>query len=318
VTQHDTHLPAPGDQVGQQLQSCLADPARLRFEERLDRHTTFRIGGPAQYFAIVHTEQELACLLKTIHAAGLPLYVLGNGSNLLVSDSGVRGLVIQLAGEFNTYQVAADGLVTVGGGYNLPRLATQLSKQGWAGIDFACAIPGTVGAGLVINAGAHGGELVNVVTSATVVWPDGRLEEIPADRLGLRYRGSDLQGTGAIVTRVTMRLAPGNPAELQEKMQHHLEHRRRTQPLNLPNAGSVFKNPPGDFAGRLIQSAGLKGTTRGQAQVSEKHANFVVNLGGATAADVLQLMAHVRDVVEQRFGVRLVNEVQIWGENPYF
>lgn len=301
----------------QALRATLGDPGRLLLDERLNSYTTFKIGGPADYFATVHTAQELAGLLRLGHGAGLRVYILGNGSNLLVSDSGVRGLVIQLAGEFETF--TRDGqVVRAGGGHNLPKLAVQVAKQGLTGLEFAVGIPGTVGAGLVINAGAHGGELIQVVTSATVVWPDGRLEELPAAQLGLRYRGSDLQGTGVVVTSVTLQLADGDPQAIAAKVNHNLEYRRRTQPLLQPNAGSIFKNPPGNFAGGLIEAAGLKGTTVGKAQVSEKHANFIVSLGGATAADVLQLMALVRAKVEQEFGVRLVNEVQIWGENPYF
>jgi UDP-N-acetylmuramate dehydrogenase len=175
-----------------------------------------------------------------------------------------------------------------------------------------------VGAGLVINAGAHGGELKDVVTEVTVVWPDGRKEVLPAERLGLRYRASDLQDTGAIVTEVVMQLHEGVSETLMAHMKEFLEHRRKTQPLTQPNAGSIFKNPPGDYAGRLIEQAGLKGLTVGGAQVSEKHANFIVNLGNATAKDVLLLMSQVRAEVEARFGIRLQPEVRIWGENPYF
>lgn len=303
--------------IAAKLRTIICDPGRIRPDEPLNTYTTFRIGGPADWLIEVTSDEELAGLLQLAQAERLPVHVLGNGSNLLVSDSGVRGFVIILAGEFNRYELTAHTL-RAGGGYNLPKLANKIAKLGLGGLEFACAIPGTVGAGLVINAGAHGGELKDVVTETTVVWLDGRKEVLPADRIGLRYRSSDLQGAGAIVTEVVMELRPAVQEELMAHMKAHLERRRQTQPLNLPNAGSVFMNPPGDYAGRLIEQAGLKGLTVGGAQVSEKHANFVVNLGNATAKDVLLLMDRVRAEVDARFGVRLQPEVKIWGDNPYF
>lgn len=303
--------------IADQLRTIIRDPGRICPDEPLKSYTTFRLGGPADWLIEVNDWSELSGVLQLAKAEGLPVHVLGNGSNLLVSDAGVRGFVILLTGEFNRYELEGQTL-RAGGGYNLPRLANQIAKLGLGGIEFACAIPGTVGAGLVINAGAHGGELKDVVTEVTLVWPDGRKEVQIADQIGLRYRSSDLQGTGAIVTEVVMELRPAVQEELMAHMKAHLERRRQTQPLMQPNAGSVFMNPPGDFAGRLIEQAGLKGLTEGGAQVSEKHANFIVNLGNATAKDVLLLMDRVRAEVDARFGVRLQPEVKIWGENPYF
>ncbi|MEW8978682.1 MAG: UDP-N-acetylmuramate dehydrogenase [Symbiobacterium sp.] len=303
--------------IDARLRSIIRDPGRIRRDEPLKRHTTFRIGGPADYLVQVANRQELSGLLRLAGEEGLPVYILGNGSNLLVSDEGVRGLVLSLTGEFG--RLAVEGsTVRVGGGYNLPKLAYEVQKRGLGGIEFACAIPGTVGAGLVINAGAHGGDLSQVVTEATVVWGDGREQRLTRDEIGFGYRSTRLQGTSAIVVEVVMALHPADPAELQGAMRQHLERRRATQPLGHPNAGSIFKNPPGDYAGRLIELAGLKGARVGDAQVSEKHANFIVNLGQATAKDVLMLMDRVRSTVEQRFGVRLEAEVKIWGHNPYF
>ncbi|HLO04138.1 MAG TPA: UDP-N-acetylmuramate dehydrogenase [Symbiobacteriaceae bacterium] len=303
--------------IAAKLRTIISDPGRIRPDEPLHSYTTFRIGGPADWLVEVTSGEELAGLLQLAKEESLPVHVLGNGSNLLVSDTGVRGFVIILAGEFNRYELTGQTL-RAGGGYNLPKLANRIAKLGLGGLEFACAIPGTVGAGLVINAGAHGGELKDVVSETTVVWLDGRKEVLPVDRIGLRYRSSDLQGAGAIVTEVVMQLRTAVQEELMAHMKAHLERRRQTQPLNLPNAGSVFMNPPGDFAGRLIEQAGLKGLTVGGAQVSEKHANFVVNLGNATAKDVLLLMDRVRAEVDARFGVRLQPEVKIWGDNPYF
>jgi UDP-N-acetylmuramate dehydrogenase len=301
----------------QEMRSIIRDPGRIHPDEPLKRHTTFRIGGPADFLIEVADRTELAALFTLAQRDHLPVHVLGKGSNLLVADEGVRGFVLVLTGEFSRYQVEGTK-VRAGGGYNLPKLATQVAKMGLGGIEFACAIPGTVGAGLVINAGAHGGDLSQVVTSTTVVWPDGTEQVLRPEEIGFSYRSSRLQGRGAVVVEVAMDLHVGVHEETQRLMQHHLHRRRATQPLNLPNAGSIFMNPMGDYAGRLIEQAGLKGLTEGAAQVSEKHANFIVNLGDAKAKDVLILMDRIRSAVQTHCGVRLEPEVKIWGENPFF
>ncbi len=301
----------------EELRSIIREPGRIHPNHPLKRYTTFRIGGPADFLLEVADRRELSGVLKLAQREGLRVYVLGRGSNLLVSDDGVRGFVLLLKGEFDRFEVEGTQ-VRVGGGYDLPKLATKVAKMGLGGLEFACAIPGTVGAGLVINAGAHGGDMSQVVESATLTWPDGREEKLTPEEIGFGYRTSRLQGAEAIVVEVVMQLRRGVHEEVLAQMKHHLERRRATQPLNLPNAGSIFKNPPGDYAGRLIEQAGLKGLREGDAQVSEKHANFIVNLGNATARDVLILMDRVRQTVQDRFGVRLEAEVRIWGHNPYF
>jgi UDP-N-acetylmuramate dehydrogenase len=301
----------------QELRSIIRDPGRIRPGEPMSRHTTFRIGGPADFLIEVADRRELSGVLVLAQQQSQPVYLLGRGSNLLVSDDGIRGFVLLLGGEFDQFSVDATQ-VRAGGGYDLPKLAAKVGKLGLGGIEFACAIPGTVGAGLMINAGAHGGDMSQVVTAATVMWPDGQEQRLLPEEIGFGYRTSKLQNTSAIVVEVAMDLHPDDQAQIQERMQHHLERRRATQPLNLPNAGSVFKNPPGDYAGRLIQEAGLKGLTEGGAQISERHANFIVNLGNGSARDVLTLMDRVRATVQERFGVRLEPEVRIWGHNPYF
>jgi UDP-N-acetylmuramate dehydrogenase len=303
--------------ISDQLRSIIREPGRIQPDALLKRHTTFKIGGPADFLVEVVDRQELSQLLALAHRENQPVHFLGRGSNLLVSDTGVRGFVVTLGGEFDSFTV--DGArVVAGGGYDLPKLAVKVAKLGLGGIEFACAIPGTVGAGLVINAGAHGGDLKQVVSSVAVIWPDGREQTLTADEIGLGYRSSKLSGSPALVVAVTMDLHPADSTEMHGYMQHHLERRRTTQPLNQPNAGSVFMNPPGDFAGRLIQEAGLKGLREGDAQISEKHANFIVNLGNATAKDVLILLDRVRTIVQEQFGVRLEPEVKIWGENLWF
>ncbi len=297
------------------LRNILRDQGRLRCEEPLARHTTFRIGGPAEYLVEVASRDELAGVLQLVQAGNLPLYILGNGSNLLVSDAGVRGVVLVLGGELARREITGT-TVTAGSGYSLPRLALEVSRLGLGGLAFACAIPGTVGGGLLINAGAHGGEMKDVVAAATVMWPDGRLQPLTPAELGLRYRGSSLQATGAIIVDVVFALSPADPADLESRIRHLLERRRDSQPLQFPNAGSIFKNPPGDSAGRLIEQAGCKGWQEGDAQVSPKHANFIVNLGRATARDVISLAFRVQERVQALFGVRLEPEVRIWGDHP--
>jgi UDP-N-acetylmuramate dehydrogenase len=303
--------------LADELRTIIRDPGRIHPGEPLKRHTTFRIGGPADFLVEVADRHELSGVLALAHREQQPIYMLGRGSNLLVADSGIRGFVLVLSGEFDRYQVTGTEL-RVGGGYDLPKVATKVAKLGLGGLEFACAIPGTVGAGLVINAGAHGGEMSQVVRSATVIWPDGREEVLTPDQIGFGYRTSGLQGSRAIVVEVVADLYHEDQERLKSHMQHHLKRRRATQPLSQPNAGSVFMNPPGDYAGRLIEQAGGKGMTEGGAQISEKHANFIVNLGDATAKDVLILLDRVRKLVHDRFGVRLEPEVKIWGENPYF
>lgn len=301
--------------VAERIRKLLRNPDRLREGEPLRRHTTFRIGGPAEFFVTVEDPAELSALLSVVREASLPLRVLGNGSNLLVADEGVPGVVAVLGGSLAGRRIEGDR-VMAGGGYSLPRLAMECARRGLGGLEFACAIPGTVGAGLVINAGAHGGELRRVVAAARVMWPDGREEVLQAEALGLGYRTSALLDTGAIVTGVELRLAPAHPDALMERVRRYLEHRRATQPAGVPSAGSIFKNPPGDHAGRLIEAAGCKGWRQGDAQVSPTHANFIVNLGHATAQDVLALARRVRDQVQDRFGVRLEPEIRLWGLGP--
>jgi UDP-N-acetylmuramate dehydrogenase len=303
--------------VEEALRSIIRDSGRIKPNEPMKKHTTYRIGGPADYLVEVADRTELREVMALAAGELLPVYILGNGSNLLVSDDGVRGFVLVLRGEFDTYRIEGTRVIA-GGGCDLPRLAVAIARAGLGGLEFACGVPGTAGAGLVINAGAHGGDMSRVVHSATVVWSDGREETLPAGEVGFGYRSSRLQGSSAVVVEVTMDLEPVEPDQAMEKIQRYLERRRNTQPLLLPNAGSVFTNPPGNYAARLIEQAGLKGMREGGAQVSEKHANFIVNNGDATAKDVLILMDRIRTVVQERFGVRLEPEVKIWGKNPYF
>lgn len=303
--------------------SPLADELRrivrneVRVREPMARHTSFRIGGPAELFVTVASAEELAELLRLARKKGVPIFFLGNGTNLLVSDEGVPGLVITLGDEFKGI-IAAGTEVRVGAAENLARLAHRVAEMGLSGLEFASTIPGTVGGALVMNAGAYGGSMDQVVREVRVMSSEGVSEVWPEAEIGFGYRASRLQGSGAIVIGASLTLSPGQPEEIKKLMADFQQRRRVSQPLNWPNAGSIFKNPPGLFAGRLIDEAGCKGLREGGAQVSPLHANFIVNLGTATAKDVLTLMARVRETVFSRHGIVLEPEIKIWGPNEYF
>lgn len=294
-----------------ELRTLLGD--RARQNEPMFRHTTFRIGGPADLFAIVDTVEELQGVWRFCRTNGLPAKVLGGGANLLVLDHGVRGCVIKLGRTFR--QTRWEGSAAVCGAADFPvRIAKRAAERGLAGMEWGAGIPGTLGGAVVMNAGTNLGSLQDVLVEVTLLTPEGEVETIPAERLGLGYRRSNLQGRDdVVVLTARIQLRPGDPAEIRRRMEEHLAYRNARQPIHLPNAGSIFKNPPGDFAGRLIEAVGLKGARVGDAQFSELHANFIVNLGHATAADVLELIARAKERVAERFGIALEEEVRIWG-----
>jgi UDP-N-acetylmuramate dehydrogenase len=283
----------------------------LAVEERLAAHTTWRIGGPAELLAQPADLGDLALAVTWAAAEGVPWRVLGNGSNLLVRDEGVRGLVIRVRKLLD--EVAWDGPgVSVGAGALLPAVANQAAARGLAGLEFGAGIPGTVGGAIVMNAGWHEFEIGNCVRSVRFLEPDGALVRYPRERCGFRYRGSAFRGRPGVVVGAELELVPGDPREIQSRLEHYASSRKENQPTELPSCGSVFLKLEGDFAGRLIEAAGLKGLRVGDVQVSPKHANFFVNLGRATAADALRLVEHVEREVESRFGVQLVREFELW------
>lgn len=290
--------------------------AGLRGEARwrapLSEHTTLGVGGPADLLAIPADLEDLRGLAGRARAAGLPLFVLG-GSNLLVQDGGLRGIVVKLA-RLDRIE-AIDALrLEAEAGVPLPRLARWAAERGLGGLEFAVGIPGTLGGGVVMNAGTPDGEVGNFVEAVRVLTPDGALVEAARPEIGFSYRASRLPA--GIVVAARLALEQGRWDEIRKRLQDHSRRRRATQPLNLPNAGSVFKNPPGDFAARLIEAAGLKGARIGDAQISERHANFIVNRGAATARDALALIARARATVERTAGVRLELELKVVGEAP--
>jgi UDP-N-acetylmuramate dehydrogenase len=296
-------------------------PAQKHYHAPLARYTTFRIGGPADALVRVENLEVLREMQTLAGQHNIPLFILGGGSNLLIRDGGMRGIVITLRGDFRTYRVQPHDpsavplqmQVHAGVGYSLSRLALQLARQGWSGMEFAYGIPGTLGGAMVMNAGTHLGELSQVLVVARMLLRDGQVCELPASALGLRYRGSAYPDK-AILLQAVLCLQRGERQAIEATMYAAYQRRQQTQPLWLPNAGSIFKNPPGIAAARLIDELGLKGTRLGGAMISPVHANFLVNVDHATAADVEALIALIQERVQHAYGLTLEPEVRVVGE----
>jgi UDP-N-acetylmuramate dehydrogenase len=298
--------------------NALEQELRARFRSRLRANhpmaelTSFRIGGPADLFLIVEEESELGFGLSAAHRHGVPCFCLGSGTNLLVSDRGIRGLAIKLGDGFARIEI--DGLeVRAGAAAQFGTLAESTVDQGLAGLEFGEGIPGSVGGGLVMNAGAFGGEMASVVQAVHGVNEIGEAAVLSPDEIGFAYRRTSLPPR-FIITRVDFRLTHGDRVALQARVAEIRAKRARRQPRGVPNAGSVFKNPPGAFAGKLLEEAGLRGERRGGAAFSDQHANFIVNLGGARASEVRALMELARERVRSGAGVSLEPEVRLVGE----
>ena len=281
--------------------------------EPMARHTTFRVGGPADVLFMPEGADQLIAALEASRSAGVPAYVIGNGSNLIVRDGGVRGLVIAI-GEGMSEIARCGDTVEAQAGAALARVAAFAQSEGLAGLEFASGIPGTLGGGCAMNAGAYGGQLSDVLIDARVL-TGGAVRTLSREDMQMGYRTSLPLRTGGIVLSARFALTPDAPEAIAARMRELNARRRDKQPLNLPSAGSTFKRPEGHFAGALIEQAGLKGLSVGGAQVSQKHAGFIVNTGGATASDVLALIAEVQDAVQARSGIRLETEVRVLGED---
>ena len=286
---------------------------RLLRDELMSRHTTFRVGGPADVFVMPGTFEEVKGTVNLCRDYKLPYYIVGNGSNLLVSDRGYRGVIIQIGKELGGIRVEGEA-VTVQAGALLSVTANHVREEELTGFEFASGIPGTLGGACVMNAGAYGGEMGDILTEITALTPEGEVIRIARAQMELGYRTSIIARKGYVVLEANMRLKKGDRQEIRAKMEELKEKRVSKQPLEYPSAGSTFKRPEGYFAGKLIQDAGLRGFAVGKAQVSEKHCGFVINKGGATAKDISELMARVSQTVEEKFGVRLEPEVKKLGE----
>lgn len=285
---------------------------RLTTNYPLAEVTSFRIGGPADLFLVAEDESELGFAIAAADRDAVPVFCLGSGTNLLVSDRGIRGLVIKLGAGFA--RILIDGLeVQAGAAAQFGDLARQTTERGLAGLEFGEGIPGSVGGGLVMNAGAFGGEIARVVTIVRGVGHGGAPLSLTPQEVGFAYRRTALP-RGFTITSVSFRLAAGDRAALRGRVDEIHDRRMSRQPSGMPNAGSIFKNPPGGFAGRLLEEAGLKGARAGGAAFSEQHANFIVNLGGARAREVCELMELARERVRARTGVTLEAEVRLVGD----
>ena len=283
----------------------------LKQGEPMCRHTTLQIGGPVAVMAFPNSPEQVGEILKIARRYEITPMILGAGSNILAPDEGLDTVVIELRTAMNRVEERSKGEFEAQAGAAMARLATFAMERGYTGLEFAHGIPGTVGGGVYMNAGAYGGEMCQVVTGVTAMDRAGNLLDIPADKLDLSYRHSRFMNEDLVILSVRVKLEKGDREEIREKMAELMTRRRTSQPLELPSAGSTFKRPATGYAAAMIEAAGLKGLRVGDAQVSEKHAGFVVNRGRATCKDVLRLMEQVQDRVEQDTGVRLEPEVRI-------
>ncbi|MDD6488426.1 MAG: UDP-N-acetylmuramate dehydrogenase [Clostridia bacterium] len=280
--------------------------------EPMNLHTSFRIGGNAECFCEVKNKNALSNVMKTCKKYNIPYFILGLGSNLLVSDNGIKGVVIKLGGDFTkiTLLESDKNIVKCGAGVTLAGLCVFARNESLGGMEFAWGIPGSVGGAVYMNAGAYGGEIKDVVISSEYMDSDGNIKSFSGDELDFSYRHSAYSDSNYVITDVTFKLEPKSQAEICSRMDELMNRRKTKQPLNRPSAGSVFKRPEGYFAAALIESCGLKGFSIGDAQVSEKHSGFIINNGNATAKDVKQLIEHIKKVVKEQTGVELCCEIK--------
>ena len=299
-------------ELGKKLLSILKEE-QVKKDEPMKSHTTFRVGGPADYFVTPQTAEEVAKVIEACTQEKVPYYIVGNGSNLLVSDKGYEGVIIQIYKQMN--QVKVEGAqIHAQAGALLSMIAKRALDAELTGFEFAAGIPGTLGGACVMNAGAYGGEMKDVLKSVTVLTGKGEVKTLAKEELELGYRTSCIPSRGYIVLEAVISLKKGNIEEITALSRKLSAQRIEKQPLEYPSAGSTFKRPEGYFAGKLIMDSDLRGYRVGGAQVSEKHCGFVINAGGATAEDVVTLMKNVTDIVYEKFGVKLEPEVKFLGE----
>lgn len=284
----------------------------IYLQEPMANYTTFRVGGPADCLITLENEEQLRKVQRYLHLVEIPFFVLGNGSNVLVSDKGYKGIILQVGDRMSEVTVEGRRVIAQAGA-RMSQVARVAMENGLTGFEFASGIPGTVGGGVVMNAGAYGGEMKQVVETVTVVDPEGEILELDNNTMEFGYRYSIIRNLPFVVTKVTFLLEEGNPAQIKATMDDLAAKRREKQPLEYPSAGSTFKRPEGHFAGALIMDAGLRGFRIGGAQVSEKHCGFVINAGEATATDVMKVIQEVRLRVKEQFNVELEPEVVFLG-----
>lgn len=291
-----------------------ANIGQLKTKEPLANHTTWKIGGPADVLVIPKDIESLVTTIKLAKQHNIPIFIIGRGSNLLISDKGISGVVIKISDCIDHLEINGDQ-ITVGAGFSLIKLATMMSKKGLSGLEFAGGIPGSVGGAVFMNAGAHKSDVSNILVKTKVLYPDGSLIWYNNEEMQFSYRTSRLQKDLGICLEAVFQLQKGNREEIIAEIQKNKEYRKKTQPWDYPCCGSVFRNPLPHHAGKLIEDAGLKGFTIGGAQVSTMHANFIVNIGGATAKNVLELIDYVKKEIYKKFKVQLETEVEVVGNN---
>ena len=282
-------------------------------KEPMSRHTTFRAGGPADFFVTPEKEGQVRKTLSLLKEAQVPRYIMGNGSNLLVGDRGYRGVILQICKKMNRIRIQ-DTVIQAQAGALLSKIAAEAQAKRLTGFEFASGIPGSLGGAAMMNAGAYGGEMKQVLIQAQILNASGEIEDVLAEEMELGYRSSVFSRNGGVILSASIQLEPGDPSAIQSRMEELKFLRTSKQPLEYPSAGSTFKRPEGYFAGKLIQDAGLRGFQVGGAQVSEKHCGFVINKDQASAMDIRSLMEQVSEKVYTRFGVRLEPEVKLIGE----
>lgn len=291
----------------------IIDKDKIFKDEPMKKHTTFRVGGPADYFITPSEEEEVRKIVLLCEHMKVPYYLIGNGSNLLVADGGVRGVVVQIFKEMEMIRVEGNQVIAQAGA-SLAKIAQRALEEELSGFEFAAGIPGTLGGAIRMNAGAYGGEMKDVVESVTLLTKDGQILKLGKEQMEFTYRSSIIEDSGYIVLEAVLSLQKGKKEDIKALMEDLRERRVSKQPLEFPSAGSTFKRPEGYFAGQLIQDAGLKGFQVGGAKVSEKHSGFVINAGDATADDIMKLIEQVQKKVFAQFGVMLEPEVRRMGE----
>ena len=292
----------------------ILDEENIKVDEPMKKHISFKVGGPADFLVKPKTEEELRNVVEFAKKENVPFIVIGNGSNLLVKDGGIRGIVIELSDNFNNYEIDGN-IIKAQSGALLAIIGRNAMKNSLTGFEFAAGIPGTLGGALAMNAGAYGGEMKQVVKTVRLMDRDGNIFELSNEEMKFEYRRSLLTTKDYIVLSAVIELQPGNVEEIKEIMADYSNRRSTKQPLNFPSAGSTFKRPEGHFAAKLIDDCGLRGLTLRGAQVSDKHCGFVVNMGDANAKDILDLMFIVKSTVNEKFGIMLEEEVKILGED---
>ncbi len=285
----------------------------IKYDEPLKNHTSLRIGGPADVFCSPGNIEDLKKVVSISKKYNIPFWVIGNGTNLLILDSGIRGLVINLNKSFKKI-VFSDKIVKVGAGVSLVYLSKIALKREMSGLEFACNIPGTLGGAIINNAGFKGNCMADVVQNVTFLTGENKVEKTSKSNLNFNYRECNLECKSVIILEATLLLKKGNKEEIELKIKENIQIRETKQPLHKLNAGSIFKNPPGYYAGELIEKVGAKGLSRGKAEVSLKHANFIVNNGGASAREILYLIEEIEKRVKKNFGIKLEREIEILGE----